>query len=145
MTQHIIHANDFRKMNKKPRTKKEENLQLQIARYLIIYWPNVIFTSDISGMKLTKGQTIMASRMRSKGLKFPDMLIFEPRGQYKGLFIELKREDADVFQKDGVTPYAGHIYEQWKTLQRLKAKGYFATFGIGFNNTIKIIEDYMKL
>jgi hypothetical protein len=76
--------------------------------------------------------------------KIPDMLIFEPRGQYKGLMLELKRDDEKVFKADG-SPYAGHLYEQWKILQRLTEKGYFAVFACGFNGAKNVIDELYEI
>ena len=70
---------------------KEENLHLAVCNYIRMQYPDVLFNSDMSGVKLTMGQAIKAKRLRScKG--FPDLVIYEPRGEHKGLFIELKRE-----------------------------------------------------
>jgi hypothetical protein len=142
MIRSIIPAHDYKMIVKKKHTKKEENLQVQVCRYLKLMYPDVLFTSDISGMKLTVGQTVTASRMRSSD-KFPDLMIFEPRGIFKGLFLELKRAGEKVMTKEG-RPYAGHITEQWNTLQRLQAKGYYAKFAIGLTDAITQIDNYFR-
>ena len=52
----------------------------------------------------------------------------------------------DVFLKDGFTfKKSDHIKEQYKTLQLLDSKGYFATFGFGFIHTVEVIKKYMSL
>jgi hypothetical protein len=128
----------------KPKLTKEQDVQLVVSRYVQLKYPDVIFCSESSGVRLTMGQAKRLKAMRSVDCKLPDMLIFEPKGSYKGLFLELKREGEAVFQKDGVTPYAGHVSEQHKTLERLKAKGYKAEFAIGTNEAISIIDNYMN-
>ena len=138
----MISVSDFRKL-KRTRTKREESVQIQVSNYLKCRYPSVIFTSDSSGVKLNMGQAKVLKAMRCEGAKIPDMLIFEPRGKYKGLFLELKREGEKVFKADG-SPYAGHLYEQWKTLERLKEKGYQACFAIGVDDAIAIIDGYMN-
>lgn len=125
-------------------TNKEQDVQLIVSRYIQLKYPDVIFCSESSGVRLTMGQAKRLKAMRSSDCKLPDMLIFEPRGQYKGLFLELKREGESVFQKDGVTPYAGHVSEQHKTLRRLRDKGYKAEFAIGTDSAISIIDNYMN-
>lgn len=121
---------------------KEGDLQIQVCRYIQIQYPDVLFTSESSGVRLTIGQAKKLKAMRSKDCKLPDLMIFEPNRQYKGLFLELKREGEKVFKENG-EPYAGHIAEQDRTLQRLREKGYFATFAVGFIQAQKIIDDYM--
>jgi hypothetical protein len=66
----------------------EKDLQINICRWLKLQYPEVIFTSESSGLRLTIGQARSLAKQRSgKGL--PDLMIFEPRGDYHGLFIEL--------------------------------------------------------
>jgi hypothetical protein len=126
------------------KTKREESLQIAVSRYLKLQYTDVIFTSESSGIKLTIGQAVKAKAMRSSACKLPDMIILEPRGEYHGLILELKREGEKIFKADG-TPYSGHIYEQFKTLQRLKEKGYYSSFAIGFDDAKRQIDFYMKL
>lgn len=125
-------------------TRREEDVQLVVSRYIQLQYPDVIFCSESSGVRLNMGQAKKLKAMRSVDCKLPDMLIFEPRGNYKGLFLELKREGEEVFKADGA-PYAGHVYEQWKTLERLRMKGYCAEFAIGTTAAIAVIDNYMKL
>lgn len=143
MRANIIPARDYKMITKQPRTKREENLQLMVCNYLRISYPDVIFTSDASGVRLTQGQAGKMKAMKSVDCKFPDLMIFEPRGIFKGLFLELKSEGEKVFKVDG-TPYAGHLHEQWRTLQRLAAKGYYAKFAIGFDDAKAHIDNYMR-
>jgi hypothetical protein len=123
---------------------REENLQLDVSRYIQTVYPNVIFTSESSGVRLNMGQAKKLKAMRSENCKLPDLIILEPRGQYHGLLLELKRDGEKIFTADG-KPYAGHIYEQWKTLNRLTEKQFFATFVVGFDQAKQIIDNYMNL
>jgi len=129
--------------------KKEESLQIFLATFMRMKYPDVIFQSDIaSGMFLTIGQAVKAKQMRS-GRGQPDIIIMEPKGSYHGLCIELKNELSDVYLKDGVTISDAkgkeHIREQDTMLKRLRNKGYFSTFGFGRDGCIKIIDTYMSL
>jgi hypothetical protein len=123
--------------------KKEESLQLAVCNYLRYQYPDVIFTCDLSsGMKLSIGQAVKAQKMRSsKGM--PDLMIFEPRGEYHGLFIELKT--VSPYLKNGNIKTNQHLIEQNAIKCRLISKGYYATFGIGFDECEKIIDNYFKL
>ncbi|HTJ53747.1 MAG TPA: hypothetical protein VL443_30035 [Cyclobacteriaceae bacterium] len=122
--------------------KKEESLQIAVSNYLRLQYPNVIFTAESSGLKLTIGQAVKAKKLRSsRGL--PDMIILEPRGNYKGLCIELKT--VSPYRKDGKLKTDQHLQEQEELLTRLNAKGYGALFATGFDKAKTIIDEYMKL
>jgi hypothetical protein len=62
--------------------------------------------------------------------------------KYAGLMIELKKEGTRIYKKDGSFA-SGHIEEQAKMLALLGAKGYKAVFGVGFENTKEIIDNYL--
>ena len=122
--------------------KSEEKLQIAVCKYLKLQYPDVIFTAESSGLKLTIGQAVIAKQLRSsKGL--PDLMIFEPNKYYNGLFIELKKEGTRL--KNGDMPSTKHIKEQEHILCSLFAKGYYACFACGFDEAKKIIDNYLKL
>jgi len=123
--------------------QSEESLQKSICDYLKIQYPKIIFNSDMSGIKLTKGQAIKASKLRSnKG--FPDIVIYEPRGEYHGLFIELKKEGEVLYKRNGEA-VTEHVQEQINCINLLRAKGYCAGFAIGFNEAKTVIDSYFIL
>jgi hypothetical protein len=127
--------------------KKEEQIQIAVCNYLKLFYPDVIFTCDLSsGMKLTIGQSVKSAKMRSsRGL--PDIMILEPRGEgefrYCGLMIELKSEKAG--NKNGTVKATDHTREQAAILERLEKKGYMAKFAIGFAEAKNIIDFYLAL
>ena len=120
----------------------EENLQIAVCNYLRAQYPKVLFNSDLSGIKLTMGQAVKAKKLRSsKG--FPDLVIYEPRGNYHALFLELKREGEKITNKKGELK-TDHLREQEEIIQKLNLKGYLACFAIGFDEAKKIIDLYLK-
>ena len=131
---------------------KEETLQQQVADYLRLQYPKVIFHSDFgSGTKLTMGQAVRQKRLNGGKRAWPDMFIAEPIevdfGQpswrrYAGLFIELKREKTRIWKKNGEFA-SDHIREQHIMLERLRERGYQAKFAVGFDEAKKIIDDYL--
>lgn len=144
-------------------SKAEEQIQLAIVNYIRYQYPSVIFHSDFgSGIKLTMGQAIKQKRLNGGRRSWPDMFIAEPMARkidlskdspfdkatklvmYAGLFIELKREGTRIFKKDGALVADEHIREQFDMLADLRQRGYAAEFGIGFDATKKLIDDYMK-
>ncbi len=124
--------------------KKEEQLSKAVSKYLKIQYPDVVFTCDASGVRLTMGQATALKAQRSVH-KIPDMIILKPNGEYHGLILELKSEDSSPYLKDGSLSKGQHIQEQNQTLTALLNIGYYAVFAVGFDNAKKIIDDYMNL
>jgi hypothetical protein len=123
----------------------ELELQAQVADYIRLQYPDVIFHSDFgSGIKLTMGQAIKQKRLNGGRRAWPDMLLAEPKSDYHALFIELKREGTRIFKKDGALVADEHIREQFDMLHDLRRKGYAAEFACGFDEAKKLIDDYMK-
>jgi hypothetical protein len=122
--------------------KKEESLQIAVCNYLRLQYPDVIFTSEASGLKLTMGQAVKMKKMRSES-GLPDLMIFKANSFFKGMFIELKNETP--FKKDGKLKKDEHLQEQWNIMQRLQAEGYAASFGVGFDSCKEMIDHYMAL
>jgi hypothetical protein len=127
------------------KSKQEEIIHTQICDFLNLQYPNVIFTSDASGVFVGKYRAIIMSKQRSKH-KIPDLLIFEPKGGYFGLFIEVKAKASDIFLKDRKTlKKSEHLEAQLDTLNKLISRGYAAKFGVGLDHCISIIDKYMNL
>lgn len=80
--------------------------------------------------------------IQKKGFKCPDVLILEPRGGYSGLFIELKVKSP--FKQNGELYSDKHLEGQQKSINDLKAKGYYACFSVGFDQTKQIIDTYFS-
>ena len=115
--------------------------QEMVCSYLKANYPDVIFISDASGLKLPKGQAAKWSRLKSnKGM--PDLIILEPRRAAHGLCLELKRSGEKVVDKHG-TPKSLHISKQLQILDKLYKKGYATAMAIGFENARDIINQYL--
>lgn len=131
----------------------ELELQAQVADYLRLQYPDVIFHSDFgSGVKLTMGQAIKQKRLNGGRRSWPDMFIAKAKlvqtkdglpGITHGLFIELKREGTKILKKNGEYVADKHIREQAKMLQALEHEGYRAMFAVGMEQAKKIIDDYI--
>lgn len=126
----------------------ELELQAQVADYLRLQYPGVLFHSDFSsGIKLTMGQAIKQKRLQGGRRAWPDMLIAEAQSLedkcYHALFIELKKEGTRIFKKDGTLVSDAHIREQFDMLEQLRRRGYMAEFACGFDEAKKIIDRYL--
>ena len=121
----------------------EAELQKQVAIYIRMQYPDVIFHSDFgSGVKLSPWQARMQKMQNGGRRAWPDMMIAEPMGNYHGLFIELKREGARLKKQNGEWA-SSHIAEQNIMLNELSNKGYKAEFAIGFEQALDLIDDYL--
>lgn len=124
--------------------QRERIIQRLITRDLNNYPVPVDFYNDWSaGAFLTHGQNVARAAVASKN-GWVDIFIAEPRGGYHGLFIELKKEGERVYLKDGKTLSShSQIQKEGKFLERMRAKGYKAEFGIGYHSTMRIIDNYI--
>lgn len=126
----------FLRRQKCPFTKdgvlKEENEQAAVVAFLREKYPDALFTIAPNGFKLPIGVAIKMSRMGyKKGT--PDILVFEPRGQYKGLFIEMK------------ATRGGEVSEaQAAFIAALRVRGYKAEVCAGAGVARRIITEYME-
>ena len=146
-------------MRRSPKYNSEHNLYEQIARYLQLQYPDVIYRFDLSAdLKLTMGQAAKHKRLHPER-GYPDLFIAKPKeikvktalgGGYSlvetnplgGLYLEIKKDGEKLTKKDGSwrTP---HIAEQAEMLEKLRQAGYKAEFGVGYESTVKIIRDYL--
>ena len=77
---------------------------------------------------------------------------------YCGLYIELKRDDVQLIRSKDATKitkddyklrkkgdwYDLHTEEQANMLGALRKEGYCAEFAVGFNEAVKLIDNYVK-
>jgi len=120
----------------------EQITHSQICQYIKAQYKSAIFNTDLSGIRLPMGLAVKASKLRSSS-GFPDIVIYEPRGRYYGLFIELKKEGLKLYKKNGEfkTP---HLQVQASMISQLLKRGYFASFACGFDDAKDIIDEYMN-
>ena len=125
------------------RQSQEESVHVQIAAYIRMQYPDVIFTSESSGIRVPMHLAVMMKKQRSAH-KQPDLIILEPKGIYHGLILEIKKDHSEVYLKDGSISKSMHIQEQLKTLCLLTDKGYCAQFACGFDECKHLVDWYMN-
>lgn len=139
----------------------EEKLHKQIVDYIKAQYSNIVFNTDMSGIKLTKGQASKAKELRSDN-GFPDIVIYEPQSDnsypwetYNGLFLEVKKETP--YRKDGKlhkmtryktvggikVPY-DHLKRQSELHERLEDRNFMCRFVWSFEMAKELIDDYLK-
>ena len=124
------------------RNNPEYQLYKQIATYLRYQCPRILYHFDPTGLNLSKTQSGMLKAIQcNRG--FPDLALYVPFHGYYGLFLELKPEGTRLYKKDG-TAATDHILEQIKCMIKLRERGYKAEFACGFEEAVKIINNYLK-
>ena len=108
---------------------KEDDFQITVARYLDslgVLWCHVTNEGMIP--------VHYRAKLKRKGLKkgVPDILIFEPNKEYKGLAIELK------------AGYNKPSDEQIDWMAQLGAFGWCATWSNSLDEVIGIIDNYFN-
>lgn len=115
-----------------------------VCNYIRFKYPKVVFFSDLSGIKMPIGLAVKIKSLKSsRGI--PDLFIAEPRGEYSGLFIELKKTGEKLFKAKSNLPSSEHIAEQLLMIDKLKTLGYYADFAIGYEQAVKMIDNYFNL
>ena len=124
------------------RNNREHQICKDIALYLRLQYPAILYHFDLAGLNLSRAQAgMMKSIQGNRG--FPDLFIAESRLGYRGLFIEVKVEGTKLYKRnfEAVTP---HIAEQLEFHEGLRLKGYKCEFGIGWDECKSIIDSYLK-
>ncbi len=125
------------------------HLEFEIQK-AIFKWANLnlkkypeleLLNSSGNGLKLKN--SLAGYRAKSAGMKrgYPDLFLPVARGNYHGLFIELKTK-----KNDSMNVRNGSLTkEQKEWLEKLNIQGYCAKVGYGLEETIEIIEAYLNL
>ncbi len=122
----------------------EADVQLHVCQYLRLQYPQVLFRSDYaSGLKLTMYQAKRHASLQS-GRAWPDLMLYEPRGNFVGLALELKRDGTTILKRNGELVSSPHIQEQAHTLKTLAKCGWMGQFAIGFEQAKHFIDQYMQ-
>lgn len=123
---------------------KEYDLQKKVCKWLSVQYPKVMFMSDtIASCKLTMGQAMRNKTIQKDGFKTPDLIIFEPKGEYHGLFIELKTESPFLKSIPNTLKKNEHIEAQADSMILLSKAGYKCFFSWSFGQTKEIIDKYL--
>jgi len=111
-------------------TYPEDNLQMAACTYLDSL--NLLWCHVANERKTSKQA---GARLKKKGVKpgVPDCMIFEPRGNYIGLVIELKIKPNKISDNQ----------KRW--LENLAIKGYKCVVCYDIDEVILVVSNYIKL
>jgi hypothetical protein len=133
-----MNVKTFKKTFKKSTSRRkvspesEANQQEIVIKYLRLAYPNLLYCASAGGMRTSYLQAVKMKRTGYvKG--FPDLFIYEPRGGFFGLAIEMKKE------KGGV---ASPEQKRWQ--EQLRNRGYASYICKGNEEAIKVIDEYFN-
>ena len=114
-------------------TGSEYEHQKTVVKFLRTAMPSILFCASAGGMHA--GSKAEGARMKASGYSagFPDLFVYESRGEFSGLAIELKRD-----RKSKASP------KQKEWIKKLKDRGYSAHVCHGADEAIKTIKEYLK-
>lgn len=145
----------------------EKDLQIALIEWFRVVYSNCLIVGNYkNGLQLysSKGKKPFhllreIEKLEGNMKGYPDIFIPKPLGKYHGLFIELKKEQSQAFTKeyreskytldfDPTKHFSKNKAEvdrarlQFEYGLRLKAEGYFWSFGIGLDHTKTVITKY---
>ena len=119
----------------------EEKLHIAICDYLKLQYPDILFISEPSGVRVSIGLAFKLKKMRSAHTHL-DLYILEPRQGYHGLIIELKA--VNIYKENGDLRGDKHLQDQKETIEKLRKRGYKSTFAVGFDQAKEVIDNYLN-
>jgi len=119
--------------------KPEDILVKRVSTYLLTVYPSVPFRFDFAAdMRTSIGVARKNKAIHGKWNKgYPDLIILQATKKYGGLFVELKATKT-VHNSE-------HTRRQRAYHEVLRLQGYKAEFACGFEESKKMIDDYMSL
>jgi hypothetical protein len=133
-----MNVKTFKKTYKKSTSRRkvspesESNQQEIVIKYLRLAYPDALYCASAGGMWTSDSQRIkMARTGYVKG--FPDLFIYEPRGKFHGLAIEMKKVKGSKIEPEQV---------QWQ--EQLRNRGYASYICKGKDEAIKVIDEYFN-
>jgi len=124
------------------RANKEYQLYKDVAAYLRLQYPKVMYHFDLTGVNLSRAQAGMTKAIQcSSG--YPDLFIAEPRKGSHGLYLELKAEGTRLFKRN-LDFATVHLAQQSRGLYDLRQRGYDAWFAVGFEEAKILIDEYLR-
>lgn len=103
---------------------------------------DLLYFFDYGADALLTGRQAKERKELSTGDKWPDIFFAEPRGEYHGLYIELKREDMKIYNAKGLFS-SDHVERQAGMLEKLSSRGYYCKFAKGADGAMGVLNHYL--
>lgn len=125
---------------------KEDDIYRNLARHLRTFYASTPFHFDLSGV-YTTSRYYRGLYGFLNDRAWPDLFIAAPShpdfGDYKGLFLEIKKDGTRIRRRDGELVADTHLREQAAALAQLDKSGYYAAFGVGYDSCRQIVDEYL--
>src|SRR5580692_2260621 len=122
---------------------KEADVHYSVVQWLKLKWPRILFHTDSAGELVFHSQRQRHAKLNHQGIAFPDLQILAAHRGYLGLFVEMKRDGEELYNKSGLWKNE-HLIRQNETIKLLNDRNYFAVFEKGFDSTITRIDWYLS-
>ena len=109
----------------------EDRLQEEIVKYIRYKYPKTLMSATMGGLRTSYKQAVKAKRTGYKKGQ-PDLFIYESRGSYHGLAIELKT----------IKGYATREQKEW--IKELNERGWKAEICKGLPAALEVIDNYFN-
>lgn len=133
----------YRTSLEKEDTWDENMLTKKVSAYLKENHPDIPFTCDMSGVKLSIAQATQSSANRANFYKVPDLLIFVKKPAFGMLALELKIKKTPLFKADGTFRKDKHREDQLRSILWMRKYGQCADFAVGYVDAIQKINSYL--
>jgi hypothetical protein len=116
----------------------EHSEQVAVVAYLQMSYPDVLFWATPNGAMMGGGRAgaIRMNALKAEGLLpgVSDLIIFEPRGGYSAMFLEMKRADGGSGASDN---------QLW-FIRQVEQRGAFGIVCNGYDEAQVVIDDYLN-
>ena len=124
--------------------KTEEQIQNGVCSFLRRFHRNVFYHVDLAGIRVNSPYQRKIIHDQQGPAGFPDIVIYERRGGFNGLVLEMKRE-SPYRKRDGQLKDDPHLRDQERWLQQFRESGYVTGFFWAPESAIKAINEYLQL
>lgn len=117
----------------------EHDEQVLAVSFLLSHYPQALFWSNPNGAHLAgsiKQRAAQMNKLKSEGFLpgVSDLTIFEPRGGYTAMFLEMKRPDGGSGASDN---------QLW-FIREVEKRGAFGAVANGFEEARTLLDDYLS-
>lgn len=114
--------------------QSEHDEQVAVVEYLYFKYPKVLFWATPNGASLS-GRGRAMNKLKAEGFLpgVSDLIIFEPRGGYSALFLEMKRKDGGEVSQN-----------QRDFIIEIEKRGGYGAIANGADEAIEIIDTYFN-
>lgn len=111
---------------------KESVEQVKLVNVLRWVYPDIVFHSIPNGAQV---HPATAARLKAEGMTagVSDLFFPEPRGDFHGLYLEMKRQRGGTVSK-----------EQTEWMAKMAIRGYAVAVGRGYKKALETIDEYLK-